>query len=107
MVHICVYYICVSLTHVYFVDNDQVKTIGKCPFNQGWVGECFGNEALQKIKDEAVICSGSTLGSYSGVTHYISTMLESMDKVNPAEHGVIIHAVIISYFLVFDGYVGM
>jgi hypothetical protein len=28
-----------------------------------------------------VLCSGSTLGSYIAIAHYISTMLSSMDKV--------------------------
>jgi hypothetical protein len=62
-------------------DSYQVKTIGTCPFNQGWVGECFGRDALEAIKDEAVICSGSTLGSYSGISYYVATMLKWMDKV--------------------------
>jgi hypothetical protein len=65
------------------VHSNQVKTIGGCVFNSGWVGECFGSAALEPIKEEAVICSGSTLGSYMGVANYVRTMLTSMDKVAP------------------------
>ena len=50
-------------------------------FNSGWVGECFGNKALQDIKHLPVICSGSTLGSYIGIRHYLTQMLKSMDGV--------------------------
>lgn len=59
----------------------QVKTIGGCVFNSGWVGECFGSDALEPLKNEAVICSGSTLGSFMGISHYVRTMLTHMDKV--------------------------
>jgi hypothetical protein len=34
-----------------------------------------------QVKDKAVICSGSTLGSYVAIDNYITTMLTSMDKV--------------------------
>lgn len=33
------------------------------------------------MKDKAVICSGSTLGSYTAIDYYIRTMLRSMDTV--------------------------
>ncbi len=50
-------------------------------FNSGWLGECFGDAALKPLKDEAVICSGSTLGSYQATLNYVQVMLRSMDKV--------------------------
>ena len=42
--------------------------------------------ALEALKKEAVVCSGSTLGSYSAVHHYIRTMLSSMDTVKVLLH---------------------
>jgi hypothetical protein len=59
----------------------QVKTIGNCKYNSMWIGRCFGKEALPPLRHEAVICSGSTLGSYSAVSFYVETMLRSMDTV--------------------------
>jgi hypothetical protein len=77
----------------------QVKTIGGCVFNSGWVGECFGSAALEPIKEEAVICSGSTLGSYMGVANYVRTMLTSMDKVpTPPSPAVLACACGVVYF---------
>lgn len=64
-----------------FAENYDVKNIGICVFNSNWIKTCFGKPALQALKKEAVICSGSTLGSYPAVHHYVRTMLSSMDTV--------------------------
>ena len=65
-----------------------MKTIGNCTWNSWWVGDCFGKEALSALKYEAVICSGSTLGSYAGIHHYVRTMLGSMDVVQCWKKGI-------------------
>jgi hypothetical protein len=64
-----------------FEENFKVKNIGKCVFNSLWVGKCFGKPALENLRDKPVLCSGSTLGSYEGIMHYVRTMLHSMDTV--------------------------
>lgn len=66
--------------HMY-AENYDVKNIGICVFNSNWIKTCFGKDALVALKKEAVICSGSTLGSYPAVHHYVRTMLQSMDTV--------------------------
>jgi len=64
-----------------FEENYKVKKIGKCAFNALWISRCFGNSALQQLRDKAVLCSGSTLGSLSAIKHYVTEMLRSMDTV--------------------------
>ena len=54
-----------------FAENHQVKTIGTCVFNSLWVRKCFSDEALAPIAHQAVICSGSTMGSYRAISNYI------------------------------------
>lgn len=71
-----------------YAENHAVKSIGICVFNSLWVGRCFGKAALTPLKQEAVICSGSTLGSYPAVHFYIRTMLASMDKVQCWRKGI-------------------
>lgn len=66
--------------HMY-AENYDVKNIGICVFNSNWIKTCFGKDALMALKKEAVICSGSTLGSYPAVHYYVRTMLHSMDTV--------------------------
>ena len=58
-----------------------MKNIGICVFNSNWIKTCFGKPALDALRKEAVICSGSTLGSFPAVKHYVRTMLSSMDSV--------------------------
>jgi len=64
-----------------FEENTDVKNIGICVFNSNWIKTCFGKPALEALRKEAVICSGSTLGSFPAVKHYVRTMLHSMDTV--------------------------
>ena len=64
-----------------FAENWAVKNIGKCVYNSLWIGRCFSKQSLQDIRAQAVICSGSTLGSFLGIDHYVATMLTWMDKV--------------------------
>ena len=64
-----------------FEENYTVKNIGKCVFNSLWVGKCFGKPALEALRSKPVLCSGSTLGSYQAINHYVRTMLHSMDTV--------------------------
>ena len=71
-----------------FAENYKVKNIGKCVFNSGWVGDCFGRSALEKIKHLPVICSGSTMGSYAAVRNYLSVMLAGMDKIQCWRKGI-------------------
>ncbi len=37
----------------------QVKNIGICVFNSNWIKTCFGKPALDALRKEAVICSGT------------------------------------------------
>lgn len=64
-----------------FAENHRVKSIGKCVYNSLWIGRCFGRPALAALSSYPVLCSGSTLGSYLGIKHYVRTMLSSMDTV--------------------------
>lgn len=64
-----------------YAENDQVKNIGICVFNSNWIKTCFGKPALEALRHEAVICSGSTLGSFPAIHNYVRTMLHSMDTV--------------------------
>jgi hypothetical protein len=62
-----------------FAEN-TVFNIGNCSFNGKWISTCFGKEAHEAIGPSPIICSGSTLGSYEGMQHYLRVMLFSMWK---------------------------
>lgn len=71
-----------------FAENWKVKHIGKCVYNSMWVGRCFSKDALKTIEKEAVICSGSTLGSYMGIDYYVRTMLTWFDNIQCWKKGI-------------------
>ena len=71
-----------------YAENYKVKNIGICVFNSMWVERCFGTPALEHIQKEAVICSGSTMGSYQSIYYYVKTMLKSMDAVKCWKQGI-------------------
>ena len=58
-----------------------MKQIENCVFNSMWVKKCFGVKPFESVKKNAVICSGSTYGSFSGIQFYVRTMLASFDEV--------------------------
>jgi len=71
-----------------FAENWKVKWIGKCKYNSMWISRCFSKEALREIQNQAVICSGSTLGSFVAIDYYITTMLSWMDKIQCWKKGI-------------------
>lgn len=71
-----------------FQENAHVKTIGICVYNSLWIGRCFGKPALASLREKPVLCSGSTLGSFIAVKHYVRTMLKAMDTVQCWRRGI-------------------
>ncbi|KAH8066502.1 hypothetical protein JL722_948 [Aureococcus anophagefferens] len=79
-----------------FQEHRELKTIGRCPFNSGWLS-CFDKPRGESIAawrgildrptplvkkhfDAPVHCSGSTLGSRDGARRYVAAMLDAFDE---------------------------
>ena len=79
-----------------FQEHRELKTIGRCPFNSGWLS-CFDKPRgesvatwrgildrptplVKKHFDAPVHCSGSTLGSRDGARRYVAAMLDAFDE---------------------------
>ena len=43
-----------------FAENRQVKRVGNCIFNSGWL-RCWGKETPKRFANNSVVCSGSTM----------------------------------------------
>lgn len=54
--------------------EQQHAHIRGCGWNSGWVRDCFGEEVLRRIGDQAIICSGVSMGSASAMNRYIEAM---------------------------------
>jgi hypothetical protein len=53
----------------------------KCQCNGGWIKNVFGEERYDQLKDEWIICSGTTLATGAGIMKYIDTMIEEIERV--------------------------
>ncbi len=63
--------------------EDQSVAIGNCADNAKWVREAFGLHKLGEIRDRRISCSGTTMGSHSGIMRYLSTMIEAATRAKP------------------------
>jgi hypothetical protein len=49
---------------------------------------CWGTEEWKKIKDNPVLCSGTTIGTKKGVMRYLNVMLAEMEKLRNTKPGI-------------------
>ncbi|EGB14373.1 hypothetical protein DND132_1160 [Pseudodesulfovibrio mercurii] len=54
--------------------EDPSATVGSCPFNGRWVREHLGAEALNRIADRPVSCSGTTVADHAAMVAYLERM---------------------------------
>lgn len=54
--------------------NDVGSTVGRNIFTRRWVADCMGDEAMRHIAERPVLCSGTTLGTWRGMTAYLQMM---------------------------------
>ena len=58
-----------------YAEHFPFKQFKRCPFNAGWVRNCWGKEKFAPLRDRAALCSGSYLGTRDGVAHFEATLL--------------------------------
>ena len=63
-----------------FAENRQVKTVGNCVFNSGWL-RCWGKQTPRQFSNRSVVCSGSTMGSRDALLAYTERMIEEFDAM--------------------------
>lgn len=51
------------------------KQIGNCPFNGGWVRNCWGKNVMDAIGSKVVLCSGSYMGAQPAIVNFEKTLL--------------------------------
>ncbi len=57
-----------------FLESHPNKVISRCPFNSGWIEQCYGKKALRTIGRNVVSCSGTTMGTRNGILVYVSLL---------------------------------
>ena len=77
-----------GLDLVLFAEHFPFKQIGNCPFNGGWVRNCWGRAVYDAFKEKVVLCSGSYMGSKEGIVNFEKTLLASVLKDDCHQKGV-------------------
>lgn len=59
---------------IYSFLEDKTQQIKDNYFNTLWIKEAFGQEALSRIGDNYIVCSGITIGSYHPMVKYLEKL---------------------------------
>jgi hypothetical protein len=55
----------------------EVKKVGECPdWNSRWIATMYGNEILETVKDQQIICGGYMCGKRNGIIKLCELMVE-------------------------------
>lgn len=62
-----------------FGENHNATSISRSNYNRRWINQAYGSQKMQAIKDEQVICSGSTIGDAVAIESYLRVMVKQFD----------------------------
>jgi hypothetical protein len=63
-------------TRLFVFGEVAYSRIAECGWNSGWIRDCFGEEGLNKVGEQAIICSGVSMGLTQHMIEYIRIMNE-------------------------------
>jgi len=66
---------------IFFAEEDESESIGSNKFNSRWIIQCFGEEYLEKIKNEKIVCCGTIVGSYGNILKYCKKSSSEMIRM--------------------------
>lgn len=65
---------------------EEEKLIGDCGINSGWIADLFGNPVLEELKQQPVLCSGTTIGKVTAIKDYLTLMTRHVTRVEDEFH---------------------
>ena len=66
----------------------RFKKIGNCPFNGGWVRNCWGRAEWDRLRNQSVLCSGSYMGAQPAIVNFETRLLNEVDAHDCHHKGV-------------------
>jgi hypothetical protein len=57
---------------------EEEEAIARCAINAGWIREIFGPRVLDLIGHNAILCSGTTIGTSSAMSDYVEKMCQAI-----------------------------
>ena len=55
-------------------------TLGDEPFNSRWIDDLYGPDAVRALKGFVISCSGTTMGTRSGIRRYLTQMIGQVTR---------------------------
>ncbi len=66
----------------------EAAAIGDCSTNSGWIRAAFGEDALARMQDKPIVCSGTTLGPAPCIRDYLSRMTAHLRGLDLDNRGI-------------------
>lgn len=63
------------------MENKNIK-LGTCKDNAEWIRSGYGNDILEQMKNEVIVCAGTTIAPVRLMLDYLKRLLEEMSNVN-------------------------
>ena len=60
---------------------EEEKVIRDCGINSGWIMDLFGQDALNEMKGNTILCSGTTIGKHHAILEYLDVMTKAVLEV--------------------------
>jgi len=73
--------------HVF--EEDSGTLLGEDRPNSAWIKMCYGEEGLQRLKDQVIICSGTTYGDRISMLCYLKVMCDEFLDLQKHSPGLI------------------
>lgn len=67
-------------TNLWLFQESPIMNLGNSSFNSQWLSTCFGGDFLGQVRNELVLCSGTSAGSPSAIVKYATGMINEMSS---------------------------
>lgn len=61
----------------FFLEGKKIKN---CQFNSNWFLKAYGEKEFNKISENIICCSGTTIGTYQGMRDYLELMIKNSNE---------------------------
>lgn len=61
----------------FFLEGKKIKN---CEYNSNWFLKAYGQEKFNKIRENIICCSGTTIGTHKGMRKYLDLMIKNSQK---------------------------
>lgn len=61
----------------FFLEDKKIK---ECPYNSNWIIKTYGKKVFEKLSNNIINCSGTTLGTSESIKMYLNLMIQQSSE---------------------------